>query len=96
LNHKDNPKTVYYSYPELLRIDIRTSWNNKNMYKMAKVGFKYCRMCKLMIRVDELFCRVCGKRFADVPNMFSKQASTVRPEYVDLQKSTKFGRSLLW
>lgn len=98
MNHKDNPKTVYSSYPELLRVDIRTSWNKKSMYRMGKAGFKYCRMCKLMIRINELFCRVCGKRFAYIPNMFTKKASIVKPEYVYLQRSkvTKFGCSLLW
>lgn len=98
MNYKDEPKTVYSSYPELYRVDIKTSWNKKNMYKIAKAGFKYCRMCKLMIKIKELFCRVCGKRFAYVPNIFRKQPSTVRPEYVDLQKSkiNKFGCSLLW
>ena len=70
---------LYFIYPELPRHFIKVKWDNSKISKMYKAGYRYCGICGHMIKVDELFCRVCRKMFrfnprtaSNIKNLFTE------------------------
>jgi hypothetical protein len=51
--------TIRIHYPDN---EILRKWAPCNMKKLYIIGFKYCDICNLMVKTDDLNCRICGKR----------------------------------
>lgn len=50
-------------YPELTRTQIKLKWSNSQLVRLYKDGYKYCSICKYIVKVEDDFCRECGKMF---------------------------------
>ena len=66
-----NLEKLILVYPEIPRDCIKVKWDNSKISGMYKDGYRYCGICGYMIKVNELFCRVCRKMFRFNPRTAS-------------------------
>jgi len=59
------------AYPELSIQMIKAKWSRNQTSTMYKQGFRYCGVCGYMVKIDEYYCRICGKRFRFRPRSAS-------------------------
>jgi rRNA maturation endonuclease Nob1 len=50
-------------YPNVRIENIKTTWNRNRTKIMYVMGFGYCSVCGYMVKTDNVFCAICGKKF---------------------------------
>jgi len=64
-------------YPELSIGKIKATWSRNQTIRMYKDGFRYCGVCGFMVKINESFCRICGKKFRIRPRSASNMYDLV-------------------
>jgi len=78
-------------YPEVIRTQIKLTWSNSQLVRLYKDGYKYCSICKYIIKVEVDFCRECGKMFRCRPrsraNMYDLVTESIyEPQTIRLRR----------
>jgi len=78
-------------YPELTRTQIKLKWSNSNLVRLYKDGYKYCSICRYIVKVEDDFCRECGKMFRCRPrskaNMYDLVTESIyEPQTIRLRR----------
>lgn len=72
-----NREFLMMVYPELSIGKIKATWSKNQTGRMYRDGFRYCGVCGFMVKIDEFFCRICGKKFRFRPRSASNMYDLV-------------------
>ncbi|MBA7490196.1 hypothetical protein ES702_00731 [subsurface metagenome] len=85
---------LFLLYPEVTRTQIKLKWSNSHLVRLYKDGYKYCSLCKYLIKLNIDFCRNCGKMFRCRPrsksNMYDLVTESIyKPQTIRLRSLKK-------